>query len=277
MYRYQGGGGVADPTAGKQTSTESTLSTWAGPYVTEMLGRGQAAASTPYQAYTGQLTAGPSELQTQAFQGLAGLTIPTGAQTAFTPGTFTAQTAQSYMNPYLMAALQPQIDEATRQAQIQNLANRSAATRAGAFGGGRGALMESEAQRNLQSQLGKITGEGYRSAYDKAAEQFNIEQQRQMGAAKQAQDYGLAALGAQAKGGELQRGIESEGITADIKQFEQERDYPYKQVQFMQSLLQNLPGVASANYGYQGASGLSETMGTMAGILSLLKSAGVIK
>lgn len=277
MYRYQSGGGVADPTAGKQTSTESTLSTWAGPYVTEMLGRGQAAASTPYQAYTGQLTAGPSELQTQAFQGLAGLTIPTGAQTAFTPGTFTAQTAQSYMNPYLMAALQPQIDEATRQAQIQNLANRSAATRAGAFGGGRGALMESEAQRNLQSQLGKITGEGYRSAYDKAAEQFNIEQQRQMGAAKQAQDYGLAALGAQAKGGELQRGIESEGITADIKQFEQERDYPYKQVQFMQSLLQNLPGVASANYGYQGASGLSETMGTMAGILSLLKSAGVIK
>lgn len=277
MYRYQGGGGVADPTAGKQTSTESTLSTWAGPYVTEMLGRGQAAASTPYQAYTGQLTAGPSELQTQAFQGLAGLTIPTGTQTAFTPGTFTAQAAQSYMNPYLMAALQPQIDEATRQAQIQNLANRSAATRAGAFGGGRGALMESEAQRNLQSQLGKITGEGYRSAYDKAAEQFNIEQQRQMGAAKQAQDYGLAALGAQAKGGELQRGIESEGITADIKQFEQERDYPYKQVQFMQSLLQNLPGVASANYGYQGASGLSETMGTMAGILSLLKSAGVIK
>lgn len=277
MYRYQSGGGVADPTAGKQTSTESTLSTWAGPYVTEMLGRGQAAASTPYQAYTGQLTAGPSELQTQAFQGLAGLTIPTGTQTAFTPGTFTAQAAQSYMNPYLMAALQPQIDEATRQAQIQNLANRSAATRAGAFGGGRGALMESEAQRNLQSQLGKITGEGYRSAYDKAAEQFNIEQQRQMGAAKQAQDYGLAALGAQAKGGELQRGIESEGITADIKQFEQERDYPYKQVQFMQSLLQNLPGVASANYGYQGASGLSETMGTMAGILSLLKSAGVIK
>lgn len=277
MYRYQGGGGVPDPTAGKQTSTESTLSTWAGPYVTEMLGRGEAAASTPYQAYTGPLTAGPSELQTQAFQGLAGLTIPTGEQTTFTPGTFSAEAAQSYMNPYLMAALQPQIDEARRQAQIQNLANRTAATRAGAFGGGRGALMESEAQRNLQSQLGKITGEGYRSAYDKAAEQFNVEQARQMGAAKQAQDYGLAALGAQARGGELQRGIESEGITADIKQFEQERDYPYKQVQFMQSLLQNLPGVASANYGYQGASGLSETMGTMAGILTLLKSAGILK
>ena len=277
MYRYQTGGGVVDPTAGKQTSTESTLSTWAGPYVTEMLGRGEAAASTPYQAYTGQLTAGPSELQTQAFKGLAGLTLPTAAQTSYTPGTFTAEAAQSYMNPFLMSALQPQLDEARRQAAIQSLANKTAATRAGGLGGAGAALMQSEAQRNLQSQLGKITGEGYRSAYDKAQEQFNVEQQRQMGAAKQAQDYGLAALGAQAKGGELQRGIESEGITADIKQFEQERDYPYKQVQFMQSLLQNLPGVASANYGYQGASGLSETMGTMAGILSLLKAAGVIK
>lgn len=267
---------IPDPTAGKQTSTESTLSTWAGPYVTEMLGRGRAAANMPYQAYTGALTAGPSELQTQAFQGLAGLTLPTGAQTSYTPQSFTAESAQQYMNPYLMSALQPQIDEATRQFQIQNLANRAAATRAGAFGGGRGTLMESESQRNLQSQLAKITGEGYKSAYDKAMEQFNVEQQRQMGAAKQAQDYGLAGLAAQTKGGELQRGIEQEGITADIKQFQEERDYPYKQAQFMQSLLQNLPGVASANYGYQGASGLSELLGSTAGILGLLKSMGLI-
>lgn len=277
MYRYQGGGGVPDPVAGKQTSTESTLSTWAGPYVTDMLARGQAAASTPYEAYTGPLTAGASELQTQAFKGLAGLTIPTGAQTSYTPGTFTAEAAQSYMNPFLMSALQPQLAEAQRQSQIQNLANKAAATRAGGLGGAGSALMQSEAQRNLQTKLGDITGKGYMSAYESAMNQFNKEQDRQMGATKLAQDYGLAALGAQTKGGELQRGIESEGITADIKQFEQERDYPYKQVGFMQSLLQNLPGVASANYGYQGASGLSETMGTMAGILSLLKGAGVIK
>ena len=36
---------VADPLAGQQTGTESSLSTWAGPYVTEMLGRGQALAT----------------------------------------------------------------------------------------------------------------------------------------------------------------------------------------------------------------------------------------
>ena len=48
--------------------TESSLSPYAGPYVTEMLGRGQGLASEPYQAYTGPLTAGTSELQTQALR-----------------------------------------------------------------------------------------------------------------------------------------------------------------------------------------------------------------
>jgi hypothetical protein len=37
----------------QQAMEESSLSSWAGPYVTEMLGRGQAAAAMPYQAYQG--------------------------------------------------------------------------------------------------------------------------------------------------------------------------------------------------------------------------------
>ena len=60
---------------GQQTGTESSLSNWAGPYVTEMLGRGQALAEQPYQAYTGPLTAGASPTQQTAFQGIAGLTM----------------------------------------------------------------------------------------------------------------------------------------------------------------------------------------------------------
>ena len=39
---------------------ESSLSSWAGPYVTDMLGRGRAVASQPYQSYSGPLTAGGS-------------------------------------------------------------------------------------------------------------------------------------------------------------------------------------------------------------------------
>lgn len=179
---------------GQQTGTESSLSNWAGPYVTEMLGRGQALASQPYQAYTGPLTAGASDVQNQAFQGLAGLTIPTEQMRAFTPTQFSAEDAQRLMNPYLTAALNPQIEEAKRQAQIQNLQNRTALTKAGAFGGGRGALMESEAQRNLMQNLAGITGKGYETAYNQAMGQFNKEQDLGLAATKNAQEFGLGAL-----------------------------------------------------------------------------------
>jgi len=77
VKHYQTGG--LTPTTGINaglTGTESNLSNWAGPYVTNMLGQGQALANLPYQAYTGPLTAGASPLQTGAFSTAAGLTTP---------------------------------------------------------------------------------------------------------------------------------------------------------------------------------------------------------
>lgn len=253
---------------GQQTGTESSLSNWAGPYVTEMLGRGQALANQPYQAYTGPLTAGPSTTQQTAFQGIAGLTIPTDQMKAFTPQQFTAEDASRLMNPYLKSALDPQIEEAKRQAQIQNLQNRTALTKAGAFGGGRGALMESEAQRNLQANLANITGQGYKTAYDQAMAQFNREQEQGLQSTTAAQNFGLAALQKQADLGAQERAIEQEGVTADINQFKEERDYPYKQVQYMQSLLQGLP-LAAQTYSYSQPSTLSQILSGSGGIMDL--------
>lgn len=256
-------------TGGTPVGTESTLSTWAGPYVTEMLGRGAALADQPYTAYGGPLTAGESAAQTQAFQGVANLTVPTQEMGAFQPQQFTAQSAQDYMNPYLQSALDPQLMEARRQAQIQRVQDASRLTGAGAYGGSRQAIMESELNRNLLQNLAGITGQGYAAAYDKAMQQFNTEQQQRQAAQDAANAYGLAALTKQAELGAQQRGIESEGITADRMQFEEERDFPYRQVQYMQSLLQGLP-VGAANYSYSQPSALAEAMGTSGGIMSIL-------
>lgn len=254
---------------------ESSLSSWAGEPVTGMIGRGQALSQTPYEAYTGPLTAGPSALQTQAFQGLSGLTLPTGAQTSYTPQTFTAEAAQGYMNPFLMAALQPQIDEARRQSDILRTQQAGRLSRAGAYGGSRQAIMESELGRNLTSNLADITGKGYKSAFDIAQQQFNTEQDRAMQAAGQAQKYGLDALAAQLKGGDIQRDIEQQGITADIKQFEEERDYPYKQVQFLQSLFQGMP-LATTTYQQPEASGLAQFASVFATLGPILKAMGML-
>jgi len=256
---------IPDPLAGAQLSTESALSNWAGPYVTDMLGKGQALSETPYQAYMGPLTAGTSTLQNQAFQGIAGLAMPS-TMGGYTPQSFTAPgTAQQYMNPYLQQSLDPQLAEIRRQADITRLGDAGRLTKAGAYGGSRQAVMESEGNRNLATQLARTTGEGYNTAYDKAANQFNTEQGLGLNAQNLTNQYGLSALGKTAELGATQRGIESEGIAADMAQFNQERDFPYKQVQYQQSLLQGMP-LATQSYTYQQPSTLSNVAGTAGGL-----------
>ena len=168
------------------------------------------------------------------------------------------------MNPYLQQALQPQIDEARRQSDIERTRAAGKLTRAGAFGGSRQAIMDSENQRNLLQNLAGITGAGYRDAFDKAAGQFNVEQDRGQSAQTAANTFGLAALQKQADLGAAQRAIESEGIDADYAQFREERDFPYKQVQYMQSLLQGLP-LETQSYTYAQPSSLSSAFGTAGG------------
>jgi len=253
-----------------QIAEESSLSSWAGPYVTEMLGRGQALAGLPYQAYMGPLAPGQSGLQQQAFQGLGALQTPNAQQTTYDPMSFTAAgTAQQYMTPYLQGALQPQYDAASRQAQIaaQNL--QSQYGKAGAYGGSRQGVAEAELQRGLLDRMAGITGQGYQDAFTQAQNQFNTEQARQMAATGQAQQYGLDVLGAQRTGGAEQRAITGQGIAADIAQFEQERDYPFKNVQFMQSLLQGLP-LETQSYSYSQPTGLESLAGGVGGVKSTL-------
>ena len=233
-----------DPNVGQHTGTESSLSTWAGPYVTDMLGRGRAAADMGYQAYQGPLTAGTSTLQDTAFQGIGNLAAPTGAM-----GAFDATAAQNYMNPYLQAALQPQLAEMRRQSEISGLADTARLTKAGAYGGTRQAVMDAERDRSLQANIGRAAGEGYARAFDKAADLFGRDR-----------GYGLQALAAQQAAGREQRAIEQEGIAADRAQFEEERDFPYKSAQYMQSLLQGLP-LAARSYSYAQPSALSNILG----------------
>jgi len=257
-----------DPLAGKATGSESSLSNWAGPYVTEMLGKGAALADEGYNAYMGPLTAGPSGLETAAFEGVGSLTLPTDQMgtSGYGQQQFTGDMAQQYMNPYLHASLNPQLEEARRQAGIT--AAQNANKFAGAYGGSAQALFNAEANRNLGQNLSAITGQGYADAYDRGLQQFNTAQDRAMTAQDKVNLYGAEGLRSLAELGAVQRGIESEGITADRLQFEEERDFPYKQVQYMQSLLQGLP-IEAQSYSYAQPSELSNILGTSGGLMEL--------
>jgi hypothetical protein len=261
---------MAESIVGQETGRESSLSSWAGPYVTSMLGKGAALANEDYQAYMGPLTAGAAPLQQQAFQGIAGLAVPTEQMGATTPQSFTQEgTAQQYMNPYIQAALQPQLDELRRQTEKSRVEQAGRLTRAGAYGGSRQALADAELTRGMLANMANVTGQGYNTAFQQAQQQFNTEQQQAQQAQNLANQYGLQALANQIQAGQLQRNIEQEGITADRLQFEEERDFPYKQVQYQQSLLQGLP-IAAQSYSYAQPSALSDFLSGSGGVYDLL-------
>jgi hypothetical protein len=176
--------------------------------------------------------------------------------------------ASQYMNPYLQSVLQPQLEELRRQSQINLQPSMAKMTQAGGYGGGRQAIMESEANRNLLQEQNKTIGQGYASAYDKAMGQFNTEQ----GQAKT-----LADIMSQAGG--QQRGIEQEGITADYNEFLAQRDYPQKMLQFQQSMLQGLPisTVSTSPASQTGLGALQSTVGTLGSTYDLLKKLKVIE
>ena len=280
-------------------------------------------------------------------------------QNNYNPQAFTGQAAQQYMNPYLQAALNPQIAEVRRQEAITQSQDAGRAAQAGAFGGSRSFIMDAERARNTGQQIADITGQGYARAFDTAQGQFNTEQQRLMAdrdtrmgqfnteekmrqriaevgidqfnkeqaglrtdeAARRGQfntesdrqaafderrrgqfnteadrqmqfdeygrnqfnteedrriaaeeadrRYGLSALRDMSTAGAAERDIAQQGITADYLQYQQEQQYPYEQLQFMQSMLQGLP-VSARQTSYVDPSSANQLTGGIAEILALL-------
>jgi hypothetical protein len=94
-------------------------------------------------------------------------------------------------------------------------------TRAGAFGGGRQAIMESELNRNLMQAQNKMLGEGYATAYDKAMAQYNQDMARAMQAqqlGEQSRQFG-AGQGMQAAQLAAQYGSEAQRQAEQSRQF----------------------------------------------------------
>ena len=276
VQRFNNGGGPVTPAPAQtgagipqDVSRTSTLSPWVGDYVTNALGQGAAAANQPYQAYQGPLTAGASGLQQQAFAGASDI-----ASAGYTPGQFVGgfgtQQATQYMNPYIQASLNPQLAELKRQSDIARLDDAGRLTRAGAFGGSRQAIMESEGRRNLLDKQAGLIGSGYKSAYDTGLGQFNKEREAEEASRQFGAGFGLKTVDQLANLGNVQRGITSEGLAADKAQFEEERDYAYNMPKYQLSLLSGLPTGANTTSVDQDA--ISKMKGDIAGLASIYKS-----
>ena len=192
-------------------------------------GAGNVTGVKPAAVYQGPRVAGFRTDQTAAQNQTRGLTDPAqiaqgtnalyksvaGADSAmggigralgYTPGTITSEDvtddtvttdrftdtgiAASYMNPYQQQVVDVQTQEARRQADIAKAGRGMGSIGRGTFGGGRQALMESEADRALATQLGQIQAQGSQQAYQQGQQAFTQDQARglQMQQANQAAD-----------------------------------------------------------------------------------------
>ncbi len=274
----------------------SNLAPMFGEYVTDYLSKGQALAGTDYMPFTGERFAGPSSLQQQAFSGIGGLTMPSyfgqagdlysraaGSANPLDPRN--SGVLSGFMNPYIQSVIDSSKREAQRTFDTQQAGRDAAAVKAGAFGGSRHGLVDAEAQRNLNTQLGDIQTSGMKSAYDTAMSNINNYNDTLIKSAGLTGQLasGLGSLGAgqlgaqqgifnqQLGAGTTQQSFAQNPLDFGYSQWQQSQQFPYQQLQFQQGLLQGLP--LSVNSQPQSNAMLEGLMGA-GGIYNLLFGGG---
>jgi hypothetical protein len=179
----------------------------------------------------------------------------------------------AYMSPYMQNVVDVQSQAARRAAGQAGAQQQAQATQAGAFGGGRDAVMRAQGNAGLQQNLAGIQATGSQAAYNQALQQFNTEQQARQSAAQlnaQQQQFG-AGLGLQsaqtaltgantlgslgqnqyaqnmginqlqnATGTQQQQSVQNV-LNSQMNDFRSAANYPQQQLGFMSSLLRGLP------------------------------------
>lgn len=285
---------------GSQTTTNQTTSApdpQAAAAYQALLQRANGVASTPYQAYSGELTA-PVNSQQQA--GINGINAASNyaqpyvqqaaglASGAASP--LTASQIQNYQNPYtqnVVDATQAQFNNQNAQGQ-QSLTGNAIAQ--GALGGNRVGV----AQANLsgQQQLAQapvIAGlyqQSYNTGLQTAAQQY---QQNPLAAANSIANFGisgqgaaLSGAGAQLGAGTLQQQTQQAQDTSNYGQYQQAQAYPYQQAQWLAGLQtgvgSNLGGTSSGSTTAPAPNPWSQIIGTgVAAAGMFLNRGGAVK
>lgn len=169
---------------------------------------------------------------------------------------------QSFMSPYIQNVIDVNKAEALRDAQKQLVGANLASARQGSYGGARNALMQSETDRNLQTQMGKIQATGMQNAFDSAQK---MQQAQATGLNQAGQTYGqlgqvsgslgntMGALGTaqeaatmditKARGayGDLQRNVQQNQLDAQYNDLMARLNQPLTNVETMSNLARGIP------------------------------------
>lgn len=286
-----------------QSITQTAIPDYARPYVETLLGKQQAlgdAAYTPFPGGVDAQVAGFTPLQQQSQSGIAGLQMPgqfgqastmtgqagqgaldtTGRAAGFgaqgaAAGQAYGQNArdpaavQEFMNPYLRATLDPALQLQQQQFGQLSAQNQGQATQAGAFGGGRQAVMQGLNQQNQMLAQNQLVSGAYNQAFDTANQNMReAGRQGMAGASLGLQGIGaeqagfgqagqqavnLANIGNQSLGaqqnilasqgaaGAQQQAQEQARMAQAQRNFDQQINYPQQQLNNMSNILRGVP------------------------------------
>jgi hypothetical protein len=254
LRQYGKGGGSPAP-APSSTSTTQEIPEELKPYITDILGKSQAIqekrTAEGYRPYQGQSLADFTPEQQRAMQGISGLVgtsqqylDPAARLTAASAMTPTGEEVSQYMSPYMQQVVDIQQREARRAADVSGQQLAAQAVGAGGFGGSRQAILEAEAGRNLQTQLGDIQARGLAGAYEDAQRRLTEQRQRQLaGGAQFAQmaptaiSTGLQELGALQQAGGMRQAQSQAALDIARQQFEAEKAFPEQTLQQYSSII----------------------------------------
>jgi hypothetical protein len=198
-----------------------------------------------------------SPMQNQVGTALQNMTLPgqfaTGTNAVQSGiGTLQGMTdagqTQAFMSPYIQNVMDVNKQEALRDAQKQLVGANLASSRQGTYGGARNALMQSEADRNLQTQMGKIQATGMQSAFEDARKSQLAQAAgygqlgSTMGALGTAQEAGqMDITKAQGAYGDLQRNVQQNQLDAQYQDLMARQNQPLTNVETMSNLARGIP------------------------------------
>ena len=254
-----GGGGSA---AG-QTTTTQQVDPQTQAMQQDLYRRSQQIAQQPFVPYTGPMVAGfsPDQLRqfqatrglfetgmgydpTKALQGLAQEQRPMTGQAASLLG----QDIGAYQSPYQQQVIDLAMGDIQRHADIARGSAQDRAIRAGAFGGSRSAIIESESQRPYAEQMARTAAGLRQSGFEQAqraaeadvarqqqmqmfAPQFELQARQQqaglLGGLAGQQLQGLGLLGGI---GQQQQALQQQAIGAQRGEFQRALQYPQQQL-----------------------------------------------
>jgi len=248
------------PAVGAQPIAGSEIPAELKPYYTDILSKAQALydkrTEEGFVPYEGPTIAQFTPEQEQAFTGIAGLqgqVAPKFAEAeritkeAIAP--ITGEQIQEAMSPYQQAVVDIEKREAQKAFEQNVLPKvRAAQVASGSFGGTRGTLLEAQSLADQARLLSDIQTKGSQAAFQDARAALEAERTRAgQGAtqlaniAPQALRTGLAELGAQQSVGEARQAQTQTALDEAYRQFLQEREQPYTDMQKYQAVVTGAP------------------------------------